>query len=148
MHPPLHHADLAKKILATNPILEAFGNAKTIRNNNSSRFGKLIKINYGAGTIRGAKLNNYLLEATRVVFQVTNDLQLFLLTLQAPEERNYHVFYQMVKGATKQERTEFHLLSGPDQVFLISCSFSFFSTTTCSMAISSSQVMTLKTGRY
>jgi len=92
--------DLAKKILATNPILEAFGNAKTIRNNNSSRFGKLVKINFEAGVIKGARINSYLLEGSRVV-------------AQAPEERSYHVFYQMLKGATPQERDQYCLLKDP-----------------------------------
>lgn len=62
---------LAAKILAINPILEAFGNAKTVRNENSSRFGKLIKIHYSLdGFITGASVNNYLLEKTRIVAQV------------------------------------------------------------------------------
>lgn len=63
--------ELSSGILATNPILESFGNAKTIRNNNSSRFGKLVKINFDSmGNVIGAAINNYLLEATRVVYQV------------------------------------------------------------------------------
>lgn len=61
----------ATKILAINPILEAFGNAKTVRNENSSRFGKLIKIHYTpTGVITGASVDNYLLEKTRIVSQV------------------------------------------------------------------------------
>lgn len=62
---------MAERILATNPVLEAFGNAKTTRNDNSSRFGKFIKIAFGEhGDIIGAKIDNYLLEKTRIVTQV------------------------------------------------------------------------------
>ncbi|ETO19010.1 hypothetical protein RFI_18230, partial [Reticulomyxa filosa] len=76
-----------QKLLSTNPILEAFGNAKTVRNNNSSRFGKYIQIYFDfTGKIVGATNNNYLLEKIRVVQCVE-------------KERNYHIFYQLVKAA-------------------------------------------------
>uniref|UniRef100_A0A8C9WI17 Methyl-CpG binding domain protein 3b n=1 Tax=Scleropages formosus TaxID=113540 RepID=A0A8C9WI17_SCLFO len=72
-----------ERVLATNPIMEAIGNAKTTRNDNSSRFGKYIEIGFGhQGNIIGANMRTYLLEKSRVVFQ-------------AQEERNYHIFYQL-----------------------------------------------------
>ncbi|KAJ8374528.1 hypothetical protein SKAU_G00051080 [Synaphobranchus kaupii] len=75
-----------ERVLASNPIMEAVGNAKTTRNDNSSRFGKYIEIGFGHhGDIIGANMRTYLLEKSRVVFQ-------------APEERNYHIFYQLCAG--------------------------------------------------
>ncbi|KAK7862317.1 hypothetical protein R5R35_014678 [Gryllus longicercus] len=72
-----------KKVLASSPIMEAIGNAKTTRNDNSSRFGKFIEIHFSPQYhIQGASMRTYLLEKSRVVFQ-------------APEERNYHIFYQL-----------------------------------------------------
>uniref|UniRef100_A0A671REU4 Unconventional myosin-IXa-like n=1 Tax=Sinocyclocheilus anshuiensis TaxID=1608454 RepID=A0A671REU4_9TELE len=84
-------------ILGAGPVLEAFGNAKTAHNNNSSRFGKFIQVNYQeSGTVRGAYVEKYLLEKSRLVYQEHN-------------ERNYHVFYYLLAGSSEDERTVFHL---------------------------------------
>jgi len=85
------------RILQANPILEGFGNAKTIRNNNSSRFGKYVEIFFDKkNSICGAQNTNYLLEKVRVVHQ-TGD------------ERNYHIFYQLCAGASAEQRSKYHL---------------------------------------
>lgn len=77
------NGELEQQILRTNPLLEAFGNACTIKNNNSSRFGKFIEIGFNSqGYIVGTKIINYLLETPRV-------------TYQSPSERTFHIFYQM-----------------------------------------------------
>ena len=82
-------------VLATNPLLESFGNAKTLRNNNSSRFGKYLEIQFNAqGEPAGANIRNYLLEKSRVVGQVK-------------DERNFHIFYQFTKAASQTHRTNF-----------------------------------------
>ena len=94
------------QILATNPIMEAFGNAKTTRNDNSSRFGKYIEILFDSKTeIIGAKIRTYLLERSRLVFQPL-------------KERNYHIFYQLVAGATDAEREDLGLLPVDDFEYL------------------------------
>lgn len=93
------HSTLSQQILRANPILEAFGNAQTVRNNNSSRFGKFIRIEFSrSGAISGAFIDWYLLEKSRVV-RINS------------QERNYHIFYQLLKGANRRKRQEF-LLEG------------------------------------
>jgi myosin-5 len=99
-------SETEEQILATNPIMEAFGNAKTTRNDNSSRFGKYIEILFNKQTdIIGAKIRTYLLERSRLVFQPL-------------KERNYHVFYQLVAGATDAERQELSLKSAEEYSYL------------------------------
>ncbi|XP_069700208.1 myosin heavy chain, muscle isoform X14 [Periplaneta americana] len=78
---------LEDQVVQTNPVLEAFGNAKTVRNDNSSRFGKFIRIHFGpSGKLAGADIETYLLEKARVISQQSL-------------ERSYHIFYQMMSGS-------------------------------------------------
>lgn len=99
-------SETEEQILATNPIMEAFGNAKTTRNDNSSRFGKYIEIMFNDKTdIIGARIRTYLLERSRLVFQPL-------------KERNYHIFYQLVAGATAAEREELGLIPVEDFAYL------------------------------
>jgi myosin protein heavy chain len=90
---------IEQKILDTNPVLEGFGNAKTVRNNNSSRFGKYVLLYYtqDKGEILGARVKNYLLEKSRIVGPAAN-------------ERNYHAFYQLLRGADMKLMEELGLL--------------------------------------
>ncbi|XP_045543393.1 unconventional myosin-IXb isoform X4 [Salmo salar] len=95
-----------RTILGAGPVLEAFGNAKTAHNNNSSRFGKFIQVNYlESGVVRGAIVEKYLLEKSRLVSREKN-------------ERNYHVFYYLLVGASEEERKEFKLLQPGDYLYL------------------------------
>ncbi|XP_062409615.1 myosin heavy chain, fast skeletal muscle-like [Sardina pilchardus] len=89
---------LEDQIIAANPLLEAYGNAKTVRNDNSSRFGKFIRIHFGtSGKLASADIETYLLEKSRVTFQL-------------PDERGYHIFYQMMTNH-KPELIEMSLIT-------------------------------------
>ncbi|XP_021165343.2 unconventional myosin-Va isoform X3 [Fundulus heteroclitus] len=98
-------ANVEEKVLASNPIMEAIGNAKTTRNDNSSRFGKYIEIGFdNRYRIIGANMRTYLLEKSRVVFQ-------------ADEERNYHIFYQLCASANQPEFKNLRLSSANDFLY-------------------------------
>ncbi|KAM9806592.1 myosin-10 isoform X2 [Syngnathus typhle] len=98
--------ELERQLLQANPILEAFGNAKTTKNDNSSRFGKFIRINFDvAGYIVGANIETYLLEKSRA-------------TRQAKEERTFHIFYQMLHGASENMKSDLLLGTADEYRFL------------------------------
>ncbi|KAJ3151270.1 cytochrome c oxidase subunit 1 [Geranomyces variabilis] len=95
-----------QQILEANTVLESFGNAKTVRNNNSSRFGKFIQVNFNRNSqIIGASIINYLLEKSRIA-------------TQAPDERNYHIFYELVAGVSDDERAKYQLEAAESYYFL------------------------------
>lgn len=99
-------SEIKRCILESNPLLEAFGNAKTIRNNNSSRFGKYMEIHFDrSGSPKGGIIKNFLLEKSRVVFQAQN-------------ERNFHIFYQMCSGLTQEEREKYMVFAPEDFHYL------------------------------
>lgn len=98
--------ELSNKILSSNPILEAFGNAKTIRNDNSSRFGKFIRVLFDENNkLIGANIDTYLLEKIRV-------------THVEPQERNFHIFYLMLKGLTNETKQNLLLTKINDYHYL------------------------------
>ncbi|XP_069779986.1 unconventional myosin-Vb isoform X2 [Narcine bancroftii] len=100
-----NEANVEEKVLASSPIMEAIGNAKTTRNDNSSRFGKYIQIGFDRRYyIIGANMRTYLLEKSRVVFQ-------------AEDERNYHIFYQLCASANRPEFKELCLSSAEDYFY-------------------------------
>uniref|UniRef100_A0A8C0FEW7 Myosin heavy chain 11 n=1 Tax=Bubo bubo TaxID=30461 RepID=A0A8C0FEW7_BUBBB len=98
--------ELEKQLLQANPILEAFGNAKTVKNDNSSRFGKFIRINFDVtGYIVGANIETYLLEKSRAI-------------RQAKDERTFHIFYYLIAGASEQMRNDLLLEGFGNYTFL------------------------------
>jgi myosin heavy subunit len=89
--------------MRANPMLESFGNAKTERNDNSSRFGRFMELHIGAfGGIQAGTVQSYLLEKSRVVGA-------------AEKERCYHIFYQLLAGLTEAEKAECKMLAGPQE---------------------------------
>uniref|UniRef100_A0A8D2Q9B9 Unconventional myosin-VI n=1 Tax=Varanus komodoensis TaxID=61221 RepID=A0A8D2Q9B9_VARKO len=97
----LRGQDIDERIVEANPLLEAFGNAKTVRNNNSSRFGKFVEIHFNEkNSVVGGFVSHYLLEKSRIC-------------VQGKEERNYHIFYRLCAGAPEEIREKLYL-SSPD----------------------------------
>ncbi|XP_061651515.1 myosin VIb isoform X4 [Phyllopteryx taeniolatus] len=93
--------DIDERIVEANPLLEAFGNAKTVRNNNSSRFGKFVEIHFNEkNAVVGGFVSHYLLEKSRIC-------------MQSNDERNYHIFYRLCAGASEDIKKKLHLNS-PD----------------------------------
>ncbi|XP_034530133.1 unconventional myosin-VI-like isoform X1 [Notolabrus celidotus] len=93
--------DIDERIVEANPLLEAFGNAKTVRNNNSSRFGKFVEIHFNEkNAVVGGFVSHYLLEKSRIC-------------MQSNDERNYHIFYRLCAGASDDIKKRLHLDS-PD----------------------------------
>ena len=101
------NVEVSTKIMQSNPLMEAFGNAKTLRNNNSSRFGKFISVAFDSvsGYVIGATITNYLLEKSRCVSLPSR-------------ERNFHIFYQLCAGATNEQRQEFGVKNALDFYYL------------------------------
>uniref|UniRef100_A0AC35UHW0 Myosin motor domain-containing protein n=1 Tax=Rhabditophanes sp. KR3021 TaxID=114890 RepID=A0AC35UHW0_9BILA len=98
--------ELEQQLLQANPILEAFGNSKTVKNDNSSRFGKFIRINFDmSGFISGGNIEFYLLEKSRTC-------------RQAADERSFHVFYQLLKGASNEEKKNLLLMESDQYRYL------------------------------
>ncbi|XP_077539631.1 myosin heavy chain 95F jaguar [Haemaphysalis longicornis] len=101
-----HAGPIEQRILEANPVLEAFGNAKTMRNNNSSRFGKFIEIHFNNKcNVVGGFISHYLLEKSRICGQTKG-------------ERNYHIFYQLCAGAPNELRQQLRITSPDDFNYL------------------------------
>lgn len=109
VEPTFEDVSTEQQVLQSNPILESFGNARTSRNDNSSRFGKYIDISFSkSGKLSGASIETYLLEKVRLIHP-------------SPGERNYHVFYQFLTSATQKERRDFSLKNMSVQDFRLLC---------------------------
>ncbi|XP_064628723.1 unconventional myosin-XV-like isoform X2 [Lineus longissimus] len=96
---------ITEQILEASPLLESFGNAKTIRNDNSSRFGKYVEVHFNKGAISGAKISEYLLEKSRVV-------------THAQDERTYHVFYEMLAGMDPEQKKKYGLQAASNYYYM------------------------------
>ncbi|XP_045535072.1 myosin heavy chain 95F isoform X1 [Papilio machaon] len=116
-----------QKILDANPILEAFGNAKTTRNNNSSRFGKFMEVHFSAKyQVVGGHISHYLLEKSRIC-------------TQSAEERNYHVFYLLCAGAPQELRAALKITKPDDYQYLKNGCTQYFTSAGSEKKISASQ---------
>ncbi|XP_026324836.1 unconventional myosin-XV isoform X2 [Hyposmocoma kahamanoa] len=102
---PPGRAPVSEQILEAAPLLEAFGNARTPKNHNSSRFGKLLELYFKDGALAGARVAHYLLEKSRIV-------------TQSPGERNYHVFYELLAGLGEEQRRARGLLTAEHYFYL------------------------------
>lgn len=102
---PRGQALVTEQILEATPLLEAFGNARTVRNDNSSRFGKYLEVYFKNGSIIGAKVTQYLLEKSRIV-------------TQPPGERNYHVFYELLGGLNNADKQKYGLVEADKYFYL------------------------------
>lgn len=102
---PPGRAPVSEQILEAAPLLEAFGNARTPKNHNSSRFGKLLELYFKGGALAGARVAHYLLEKSRIV-------------TQSPGERNYHVFYELLAGLDEEQRKSRGLLTAEHYFYL------------------------------
>ncbi|CAK1546257.1 unnamed protein product [Leptosia nina] len=117
-----------QKILDANPILEAFGNAKTTRNNNSSRFGKFMEVHFNNKyQVVGGHISHYLLEKSRIC-------------TQSSEERNYHVFYLLCAGAPQELRAALKITKPDDYLYLKNGCTQYFTTPQSGKKISASQM--------
>ncbi|XP_026680288.1 myosin heavy chain 95F [Diaphorina citri] len=118
---------IEQKILDANPVLEAFGNAKTTRNNNSSRFGKFMEVHFDSRcTVVGGYISHYLLEKSRIC-------------TQSPEERNYHVFYLLCAGADEKLRNKLKLSKPDDFLYLKNGCSQYFTNSTTEKTLSPNQ---------
>jgi len=110
-----NNSDIEQQVLQSNPILESFGNARTIRNDNSSRFGKYVQIQFSnRGALVGASIETYLLEKVRII-------------TQSEGERNYHIFYELLQGGLQEDELKKHFLSDftAEDFRITSCSGTF-----------------------
>jgi len=110
-----NRADIEQQVLQSNPILESFGNARTVRNDNSSRFGKFVEIQFtNTGSLVGAVIQTYLLEKVRIITQNKG-------------ERNYHIFYEILQGGMAEEDLERYFLDDytAEDFRITSCSGTF-----------------------